>query len=163
MSPTAPSPGRTREWTLWVVAVACALHVTEELFTGWQAWAREALGIVMPTARFLGVNAILVAAAFVMARVGWRRPVLSLVIPSATLVNGVFFHILPTLVQGRVAPGVYTAAVLYVPFSSWALIGAARDGVPPKAIGTAMAAGTVMMFSVVLAARWLSQSVRYGG
>jgi len=163
VSPTASSSGKTREWTLWVVAVSCALHVAEELITGWQAWAREALGIVMPTARFLGVNAILVAAAFVMARVGWRRPVLSLVIPSATLVNGVFFHILPTLVQGRVAPGVYTAAVLYVPFSSWALIGAARDGVPPKAIGTAMAAGTVMMFSVVLAARWLSQSVRYGG
>jgi len=161
--PTASSPGKTREWTLWVVAVSCALHVAEELITGWQAWARDALGIVMPTPRFLAVNAILVAAAFVLARVGWRRPVLSLVIPSATLVNGVFFHILPTLVQGRVAPGVYTAAVLYVPFSSWALIGAARDGVPPKAIGTAMAAGTVMMFSVVLAARWLSQSVRYGG
>jgi len=106
------------------------------------------------------MNAILVAAAFVLARVGWRRPELSLVIPSATLVNGVFFHILPTLVQGRVAPGVYTAAILYLPFSSWALIGAARDGVPPKAIGTAMAAGTVLMFSVVLAARWLSQSVR---
>ena len=163
MIPTASSPGKTREWTLWVVAVSCALHVAEELITGWQAWARDALGIVMPTPRFLAVNAILVAAAFVLARVGWRRPVLSLVIPSATLVNGVFFHILPTLVQGRVAPGVYTAAVLYVPFSSWALIGAARDGVPPKAIGTAMAAGTVMMFSVVLAARWLSQSVRYGG
>jgi len=163
VSPTASSPGKTREWTLWVVAVSCALHVAEELITGWQAWARDALGIVMPTPRFLAVNAILVAAAFVLARVGWRRPVLSLVIPSATLVNGVFFHILPTLVQGRVAPGVYTAAVLYVPFSSWALIGAARDGVPPKAIGTAMAAGTVMMFSVVLAARWLSQSVRYGG
>jgi len=161
--PTASSPGKTREWTLWVVAVSCALHVAEELITGWQAWARDALGIVMPTPRFLAVNAILVAAAFVLARVGWRRPVLSLVIPSATLVNGVFFHILPTLVQGRVAPGIYTAAVLYVPFSSWALIGAARDGVPPKAIGTAMAAGTVMMFSVVLAARWLSQSVRYGG
>jgi len=161
--PPASSPGKTREWTLWAVAVACALHVAEELFTGWQAWAREALGIVMPTARFLAMNAILVAAAFVLARVGWRRPELSLVIPSATLVNGVFFHILPTLVQGRVAPGVYTAAILYLPFSSWALIGAARDGVPPKAIGTAMAAGTVMMFSVVLAARWLSEAVRYRG
>jgi hypothetical protein len=43
------------------------------------------------------------------------------------------------------------------------LIGAARDGVPRKAIGAAMVAGTVMMFSVVLAARWLSEPVRYGG
>jgi hypothetical protein len=162
---TAAAPPRegTREWTLWVVAVSCALHVAEEYLTGWQAWARQALGIVMPTARFLVANAVLVVAALILARVGWRRPELSLVIPSATLVNGVFFHILPTIVQGRVAPGVYTAALLYLPFSSWALMGAARDGVPGKAIGVAMVAGTVMMFSVVLAARWLSEPVRYGG
>jgi hypothetical protein len=155
--------GRTREWTLWVVAVSCALHVAEEFLTGWPEWARQTLGIVMPSARFLAANALLVIAAFVLAHVGWRRPALSLVIPSATLVNGVVFHILPTLVLGRVSPGVYTAALLYAPFSSWALIGAARDGVPPKAIGTAMVAGTVMMFGVVLAARWLSEGVRYGG
>jgi hypothetical protein len=137
--------------------------VAEEFLTGWQDWARETLGIVMPSGRFLAVNAVLVVAAFVLARVGWRRPELSLVIPSATLVNGVVFHILPTVVQGRVSPGVYTAALLYLPFSSWALIGAARDGVPPKAIGAAMVAGTVMMFSVVLAARWVSTPVRHGG
>src|SRR6185436_13612175 len=107
-------------------------------------------------ARFLAANAVLVAAAFVLARVGWRRPELSLVIPSATLINGVFFHILPTLVQGRVSPGVYTSALLYVPFSSWALIGAARDGVPRTAIATAFAGGALMMASVVLGARWLS-------
>jgi hypothetical protein len=155
--------GRTREWTLWVVAVSCALHAAEEFLTGWPEWARQTLGIVMPSARFLAANAVLVIAALLLARVGWRRPELSLVIPSATLVNGVVFHILPTLVQGRVSPGVYTAALLYLPFSSWALIGAARDGVPRKTIGAAMVAGTVMMFSVVLAARWLSQPVKYGG
>jgi hypothetical protein len=33
-----------------------------------------------------------------------------------------------------------------------------------QALGmTAMVAGTVLMFSVVLAARWLSEPVRYGG
>ena len=85
----------------------------------------------MPTTRFLVANAILVVAALLLARVGWRHPALSLIIPSATLINAVFFHILPTIVQGRVAPGVYTAALFYVPFSSWALIGAARDGVRP--------------------------------
>ena len=155
MTPVLPG-ARTHEWTLWVVAVSCALHVAEEFLTGWQAWARQTLGIVMPSGRFLAVNAVLVVAAFVLARVGWRRPELSLVIPSATLVNGIVFHILPTVVQAHVSPGVYTAALLYLPFSSWALIGAARDGVPRRAIGVAMAAGTAMMFSVVLAARWLS-------
>ena len=145
----------TNEWTLWLVAVSCALHVAEEYLTGWQEWARQALGIVMPTPRFMVANAVLVAAAVLLARVGWRRPILSLVIPSATLVNAVFLHILPTVVQGRVAPGLYTAVFLYVPFSSWALAGAARDGVPRTAIATAFAAGALMMTSVVLGARWL--------
>ena len=158
----APSRKTTSEWTLWIVAVSCALHVAEEYLTGWQAWAREALGIVMPTTRFLAANAVLVIAALLLARVGWRRPVLSLVIPSATLVNALFFHILPTIVQQRVAPGVYTAVLLYVPFSSWALIGAARDGVPRTAIATGVVAGSLLMISVVLGAVWLSGAARYG-
>jgi hypothetical protein len=146
----------TSEWTLWVVAVSCAFHAAEEYLTGWQEWARETLGIVMPTTRFLAANSVLVIAALMLARVGWRRPALTLVIPSVTLVNAIFFHILPTIVTGRVSPGIYTAAILYVPFSSWALVGAARDGVPRTAIATALIAGALMMVSVVLLARSLS-------
>ena len=145
----------TSEWTLWVVAVSCALHVAEEYLTGWQEWARQTLGIVMPTATFLVMNTVLVVAALLLARAGWRRPVLSLVIPAATVVNAVFFHILPTIARSRVSPGLYTATFLYLPFSSWALLGAARDGVPRAAIAMALAAGTLMMVSVVLGARWL--------
>ena len=155
MKKRPPVQGKTTsEWTLWAVAASCALHVAEEYFTGWQEWARETLGIVMPTARFLFINAVLVAAALLFARTGWRRPALSLVIPAATLVNAVFFHILPTVVQGRVSPGVYTAALLYVPFSSWAFLGAWRDGVPKRAMAVALITGTLMMLAVVLAARW---------
>jgi len=150
-------PGKTTsEWTLWVVAVSCVLHAEEEYLTGWQTWARETLGIVMPTGRFVFINAVLVVAAFCLARFGWRRPALSLVIPAATLANAVFFHILPTVVQGRVSPGVYTAALLYVPFSSWAFLGAWRDGVPRRAMVVALLAGTLMMTSVVLVVRGLS-------
>lgn len=65
---------KTHEWILYVVAASSALHASEEYLTGWQAWARQSLGIVMPTSRFLTANAILVVAAFVLARVGWRRP-----------------------------------------------------------------------------------------
>ena len=110
----------------------------------------------MPNPRFLAANTVLVIAALLLARMGWRRPALSLIIPSATLVNAIFFHILPTIVQGRVSPGVYAAADPYVPFSSWALVGAARDGVPRTAIAIALIAGALMMVSVVLLARWLS-------
>jgi hypothetical protein len=146
----------TREWTLWVVAMSCALHPAEEYFTGWREWARGTLGIVMPASRFLVANAVLFVAALFLARIGWRRPVLSLTIPAATLVNAIFFHILPTIVQNRVSPGVYTAALLYVPFSSWAFVGARRDGVPKLAIGMALLCGTLLMVAVVLAARWAS-------
>jgi hypothetical protein len=145
----------SNEWTLWVVAASCALHVIEEYFTGWQQWAVGALGIVMPTGPFLVANAVLVAAAFAFAHVGWKQPALSLVIPAATLVNAVFFHILPTLVQGPVAPGLYTATFLYLPFSSWAFVGARRDGVPPRSLAIASVAGTLMMLGVVAAARSL--------
>lgn len=148
----------TSEWTLWVVALSCAFHAAEEYLTGWQGWARQTLGIVMPTTRFLVANGVLVVVALVLAGVGWRRPTISLVIPSATLINAVFFHLLPTILQHRMSPGVYTAAFLYVPFSSWALVGAARDGVARTAIATALAAGALMMASVVLAARWLSNA-----
>jgi hypothetical protein len=130
--------------------------VAEEYFTGWQPWARETLGIVMPTGRFLFMNVVLVVAASVLASIGWKRPTLSLIIPAATLVNAIFFHILPTIVQSRVSPGVYTATLLYLPFSSWAFVGAWRDGVPARAMAVASAVGTLMMTAVVLAARWLS-------
>jgi hypothetical protein len=150
------SDNNTSEWTLWAVAVSCALHVAEEYFTGWQPWARETLGIVMPTERFLFMNVVLVVAALVFASIGWKRPTLSLIIPAATLVNAIFFHILPTIVQGRVSPGVYTAVMLYLPFSSWAFVGARRAGVPRRAMAVASVVGALMMTAVVLTARWLS-------
>ena len=150
------SRNTTNEWTLWVVAVSCALHVAEEYVTGWQHWAFDTLGIVMPTGRFLFMNAVLVAAAIVLASIGWKRPTLTLIIPAATLVNAIFFHVMPTIVQGRVSPGVYTAALLYLPFSTWAFVGAWRDGVPGRAIAVASVMGTLMMTAVVLTARLLS-------
>ncbi len=150
------TPRGKNEWTLWVVAASCALHAGEEYLTGWRAWAADTLGItVMPAAVFLGMNAVLVVAALLLARVGWRRPTLSLVIPAATLANGLFFHILPTLATFRVSPGIFTATLLYVPFSSWALVGARRDGVPHRSIGLAVAVGTILAMTVVLAARLL--------
>jgi hypothetical protein len=45
--------------------------------------------------------------------------------------------VFPTVVQSRASPGVYTATLLYLPFSSWALLGARRDGVPGRAIAVA--------------------------
>ena len=152
------SQKKTSEWTLWIVAASCLLHVLEEYFMGWQEWAVSTLGIVMPTPQFLIANAVLVVAAFVLANVGWKNPTLSLVIPAATLVNAIFFHIIPTLAQRRVSPGVYTATLLYVPFSSWAFVGASRDGVAKRELLVAFVGGAVMMLSVALIAKGFSSA-----
>lgn len=146
----------TSEWTLWVVAVSCALHPAEEYFTGWQEWAKGTLGIAMPTGRFVVANGVLFLAALLIARIGWRRPILALTLPAATLVNAICFHILPTIVQHRVSPGVYTATLLYLPFSSWAFWGASRDGVPKRSVAAALLSGTLLMMAVVLGARSMS-------
>ena len=146
----------THEWTLWVIAASCALHATEEYFTGWQTWAVKALGIAMPTPRFVIMNLVLVVIACFLAKVGWKLPTLSLVIPAATLVNAICFHILPTVVQKRISPGIYTASILYVPFSIWAIVGASCDGVRKRSIGVALMSGALMMVVVVLLARSLS-------
>jgi hypothetical protein len=145
----------TSEWTLWVVAVSCALHPAEEYFSGWQKWALETLGIAMPTTLFMIANTVLFLAALVLARVGWRRSAASLVIPAATFMNAILFHILPTILQHRVAPGLVTAALLYVPFSTWAYLSAWRDGVPRRALLGAFVAGTLMMLGTVAGARLL--------
>jgi hypothetical protein len=39
---------RAHVWVLWVVAISFALHATEEYLTGWQSWALQISGIVVP-------------------------------------------------------------------------------------------------------------------
>lgn len=107
----------------------------------------------MPTEWFVAINIVLVLAAFVTASQGWRWQVMSLVIPTATLVNAIAFHILPTIAERGISPGVYTATALYVPFSTWALVGAARDGVPRRHRAIGMLLGVTMAVGVVLVAR----------
>ena len=148
---------RKNEWTLWFVAAACALHATDEYLNGWLEWAPRTFGISVPTSWFIVPNVILVVAALAFARMGWRRhPVAALVIPVATLANAVLFHIIPSLVQRSLAPGLYTAVGLYLPFSTWALIAARRDGVSREAMGMAAVFGLVIALGIVLLARAVS-------
>lgn len=151
----AVAGSRTSEWTLWVVAFSCAAHAIDEYVSGWQAWAHSTFEINMPTALFALANTILVVVAAILARSGWRRPTASLVIPAATLVNAVFMHIVPAVVQRRVVPGLVTAALLYVPFSTWAFVGAWRSRVQPRAMVAAGLAGTGMMVGFATSVRYL--------
>jgi Protein of unknown function with HXXEE motif len=145
---------RGHVWVLWVVAISFALHATEEYLTGWQSWALQISGIVVPTSLFISVNFVAVVAALAVAGNGWKWPAVSLIFPAATLVNGIFFHIVPTIAMRRVSPGVYTASLLYLPFSSYAFYVAWRNRVRRKSVALAFLLGIALNCAVVLGV-WL--------
>ena len=144
----------THEWILWIVAISFALHATEEYFTGWQAWALQIAGVDVPESLFITANSVAVVAAFAIAWTGWKWPTISLIIPAATLVNGIFFHILPTIALRRVSPGVYTSSLLYLPFSSYAFVAARRNAITKRAMARALLLGATLN-CVVIFGVWL--------
>jgi len=145
-------------WVLWVIAISFALHATEEYFTGWQSWALQISGIVVPTSLFISANFVAVVAAFAVACSGWQWPAVSLIFPAATLVNGIFFHIFPTIAMRRASPGVYTASLLYLPFSSYAFFVAWRKRVSRKSMALAFLLGVALNCAVVLGVWFMSDT-----
>jgi hypothetical protein len=141
-------------WVLWVVAVSFALHATEEYLTGWQSWAFQVSGIIVPPSLFVTANFVAVVAAFAVAWNGWKWPAVSLIFPAATLVNGIFFHILPTIAMRRISPGVCTSILLYLPFSSYAFVAAWLNRVSKRSMARAFLIGVAMNIGVVICV-WL--------
>ncbi len=140
-------PSISHEFILWIALAAYALHVLEEQALGWKHWAESCLGLKgLEWATFYVANAAVMFLGIAAAMVGWKFPVFALVIPALQLINGVFFHIAPTIVQRKFSPGVITATLLFLPISVWAYLGAYRDGVltPQVLIGSLILGALVM-------------------
>ncbi len=142
---------RTHEWVLWVAVAAAFVHALEEHMLDWLRWAREALGFELTWADFYVVNAGVVVLAAAGAMIGWRSPELSLAVPALFAVNAIFFHVLPTIVQRRFSPGVFTAVVVYLPVAAWAYWAADRDGVLDLRAVLVSAAGGVLLMAFPVA------------
>jgi hypothetical protein len=145
----------TTERGLWLLVGACGVHVIEEYALDWRSWAQGLSGLQVTWGRFWLTNAAFLCLAFVAAMVGFRRPAIGLALPSLTLINGLFFHIGPTIALRRVSPGVFSSAVLYVPISIWLFWrmhkqGRLTRGVVLKAValGAAIMAIPFVLFSV---------------
>lgn len=108
----------TTQRNLWILVAACAVHVIEEYILDWQSWVQGLSGLQVTWGRFWLVNAGFLFFACMAAMIGFKRPVIGLALPSLTLINGLFFHIGPTIVLGRVSPGVVSSVFLYVPLST---------------------------------------------
>ena len=156
---SVPHNKNAHTWVLWVVAISFALHATEEYFTGWQSWAFQISGVVVPESLFVTANFVAVVAAFAVASNGWKWPAVSLIFPAATLVNGIFFHILPTIALRQVSPGVYSSVLLYLPFSSYAFVVAWRNRVSKRSMAKGFLFGTMLNCAVVLCV-WLMSDTR---
>lgn len=118
----------TTDRAFWLLLAACAAHVVEEYVLDWRSWAASMSGLQPTWGQFWLVNAAFLGLACLAAWAGSKRPVIGLALPSLTLINGLFFHLGPTLVTGRVSPGVFSSVFLYVPISSWICWRAHQEG-----------------------------------
>ena len=144
------------ELSLWVLVGAAVLHVVEEYALDWRAWAESLSGVALQWNQFFFANAAFLVFAAVAAWCGWRRPVLALSFPALTSINGLVFHIGPTLVTGRLSPGAITATFLYLPVGIWVYVRATRSGVLTRRVvllSTALGAGIMALPLVAFASR----------
>ena len=99
------------------LAVACyALHILEEYQLNWRDWARAVIKLPVEWSDFYVLNALVIVFGIVAANLAARWPLLALTFPAVMLINGTFFHILPTIqTRGRFSPGLFTAVALFWP------------------------------------------------
>jgi len=119
----------THEYVLWIVVIACALHVLEETLLDFVGVAQRIAPFRMTLPDFYVVNATMIIGAGVGAFIGWQEPAISLITPALIAINAVFFHIGGALVMRRFVPGLITAVVVYLPVAAWVYTAAAADGI----------------------------------
>ncbi len=147
-----PMEDTAHEFVLWLMLFAYGLHVLEEHMLDWLNWARFTFKLPFSPADFYVTNSGVVVAGVCSAMVGWRLPEISLAFPALALINAVFFHIGPTVLQRRFSPGLLTAVVLFVPVGAWAYAGAYLDGVlsARAAVVSALSGALLMAYPFVL-------------
>lgn len=135
----------------WVALAAYALHMLEEFFYDWRNWAQRTLKLPVDWTGFYLTNTALLFLGVACASIGWDDPLLALAYPGLMLINGVFFHVLPTVVTKRFSPGLLTACGLFFPTCYFAFKEALTRQVEIGTIGAAIGLGTLIMaFPVVL-------------
>ena len=116
------------EYIAWVALIAYSLHVLEEYMLDWKNWANRVLKLPVDWGQFYVTNAVVIAAGIGMASIGWHRPEITLLYPALMVINGLFFHVLPTICTAKFSPGLITAVVLFFPVAAWEFAGARSDG-----------------------------------
>jgi len=120
----------THEYLLWISLFAYAVHICEEKVLNWKDWAQSTSGLKnLEWSDFYVGNAAVIVAGVCTAQVGWRCPSFALLLPALQLINGLFFHVIPTIVWRKFSPGVITSCLLFFPIGILAYWGAWADDV----------------------------------
>ncbi len=101
----------------WAAMVAYAIHIMEEFFYDWKAWANNVLKLPVDWTGFYITNTVVLFLGVACASVGWSQPAFALAFPALMMVNAIFFHVLPVIMKRKNSPGVFTAILLFLPIS----------------------------------------------
>jgi hypothetical protein len=107
---------------VWLLPVAFILHVGEEFFTGYPAYAGEVTGHPMPLAVFLGSNILFIVFMALLSRwtVASHRPAAifwTLVWAAGNEFWNFVYHLISVVAYDRHSPGLVTGSLIYVPLS----------------------------------------------
>lgn len=135
----------------WLALAAYALHIMEEFFYDWRNWAQRTLRLPVDWTGFYLTNTVVLFLGVASAGIGWDDPLLALAYPGLMLINGVFFHVVPTLLTKRFSPGLLTACGLFFPIGYFAFQQAIDRNVPVGTMMLAIGIGALIMaFPIVL-------------
>jgi hypothetical protein len=140
------------DYLLWLALAAYAVHVLEEATLNWKKWASDSLHLTNVEWPIFDVaNMAVMFIAIAAAMVGWKLPAFALIIPALMLINGIFFHILPTILQRKFSPGAITATLLFIPIATWIYYAAYQDEVLSLCVGLgSLVLGGLLMASPIL-------------
>lgn len=135
----------------WIALAAYALHILEEFFYDWRSWAQHTLKLPVDWTGFFLTNTAVLFLGVACASIGWDNPGLALAYPGLMLINGVFFHVLPTILTKRFSPGLFTACGLFFPTCFLAFQQALDQNVSGSTLGLAIGIGALIMaFPIIL-------------
>ena len=139
------------QYLIWLTLIAYAVHVLEEAALDWKSWAQNSLKLNVNWATFDVANLAVMFIGIATAMIGWQLPMVGLIVPALMLINGIFFHILPTLIQRKFSPGTITAVILFLPISIWIYAGAYQDNVLTwtQLIGSLILGGLLMASPII--------------
>lgn len=125
----------THEYLLWISLFAYASHIYEETVMDWKTWAMHISKFKnLQWTDFFVANFAVITLGVCTAMVGWKLPSFALIFPALQIINGLFFHLLPTVIYRKYSPGLITACLLFFPISLWTFWGAFMDGVLSRGV-----------------------------